>query len=34
MSWYNQAITLWQELYDLTGIETYKGYIEHVKELL
>jgi tetratricopeptide (TPR) repeat protein len=31
---YTQAIALWQELYDLTQLETYKGYIEHTKELL
>jgi len=31
---YTQAIALWQELYDLTQLETYKGYIEHAKELL
>ncbi|EDN65364.1 hypothetical protein BGP_6231 [Beggiatoa sp. PS] len=31
---YNQAIALWQELYDLTKLETYKGYIETVKQLV
>ncbi|MCK5718999.1 MAG: hypothetical protein KAH84_03500 [Thiomargarita sp.] len=30
---YQQAIALWQELYYFTGLETYKGYIEHVKGL-
>ena len=31
---YTQAIALWQELYDFTQMETYKGYIEQVKELV
>jgi len=31
---YTQAIALWQELYDFTQMETYKGYIEETKELL
>ena len=31
---YTQAIALWQELYDFTQMETYKGYIEGTKELL
>jgi tetratricopeptide (TPR) repeat protein len=31
---YTQAIALWQALYDLTQLETYKGYIEQTKELL
>ncbi len=31
---YQTAINLWQELYDLTGIKTYKEYIEEVKPLV
>jgi len=30
---YTLAISLWQELYDLTHIETYKGYIEDAKNM-
>jgi len=31
---YQAAINLWQELYDLTHLETYKNYIEQVKGML